>query len=151
MKRSRAALVTLTGVGILLLWGWGGVGEAAAGPEATGVPQCTNPKGLKYTAPIGSISASGGTTSVAPDPIVQPQIAGYFGWKMAAGQSADSFRVTFTNGDSPLPNASYVSHDGGPVGAVVRPDAVCKHYDYTVTVWSGSSVATLDPGGDLVP
>lgn len=153
MKRSWAVLVTMSGVGMVMLWGLGGVDAAGATPGIEGAKACTNPRGLKYTAPIGAITVSGGTLTVDADPIVQPQMSGYLGWRMAATQKADSFRVTFKNDDSPLPGVTYTSEDGGPVGAVVRPDAECKHYDYAVTVWpaGGGAPVTVDPGSDIVP
>ncbi|HKK08095.1 MAG TPA: hypothetical protein VKA44_04355 [Gemmatimonadota bacterium] len=153
MKRSWAVLVTMSGVGVLLLWGQARVDAAGATPGYAGKPECKNPRGLKYTAPIGAISVSGGTLSVSPDPVVQPQAAGFLGWRMAAPQKADSFRVTFKNDDSPLPDATYTSEKGHPVGAVVRPDADCKHYEYSVTVWpaGGGAPVTVDPGSDIVP
>lgn len=102
------------------------------------------------TGPIGWISVDSGQSSVKPDTIVQPRSNGAMLWGMARGQAADSFRVHFTAG-SPLSSDTYDSNGKDLVGGQVRPEAECRTYPYTVTVWSGGQSTTIDPDGTIVP
>lgn len=89
-----------------------------------------------------------------PEPVVQPAGRGQIGWRMTDQPSDYGWKVTFKDGDSPLPSATYVDSAGRQAGAPVRRDAECRRYAYTITVWpqdDPSDTLVIDPGADIIP
>lgn len=106
---------------------------------------CQRPhKGEMPTPPIVTITVTGNSIHLDPDPVVQPVAVGYFGWQLGSPDITVA-QVHFKAG--PLPSDTYVIPPHRAVGGPIRKDAACQDYKYTVTVLLPDTVLTVDPHG----
>jgi hypothetical protein len=113
---------------------------------------CQRAPGSKPTRPIVEITATDDSIHLDPDPIRATVGVGFVGWRSSRRDGGYAWEVTY-KGKSPLPERTYRSDDGKLDGGVVRKDAACILYPYTVKVWQpgGKDTLTLDPGTDVLP
>ncbi len=133
--------------------GGGEKGEGGGQPSYLGTDStCHKPPRSKPTRPIVEITVSGDSIHLDPDPIRATVGVGFVGWRTGQGDGDYAWEVTY-KGESPLPQRSYRSEDGKLDGGVVRADAACTLYPYTVRVWrpGGKDTLALDPGTDVLP
>ncbi|MDP2480750.1 MAG: hypothetical protein Q8W51_14200 [Candidatus Palauibacterales bacterium] len=160
MKHSRMVFTAVAACAFLLVAcgeearpGGDGNKEGGGQPSYLGTDSTCHkePKG-KPTRPIVEITVTGDSIHLDPDPIRATVGVGFVGWRSSKRDGGYGWEVTY-KGESPLPERTYRSDDGNLDGGVVRKDAACTLYPYSVKVWQpgGKDTLTLDPGTDVLP